>query len=105
MNSGRLKEIITIQRSSITVDEYGANQLEWKDYITTRAAVQFDSGNRMNESNEIIFSYTKTFTIRVYHKVDEKDRIRWDGKYYRILSIEKDKDKQNLTIRTELINE
>ena len=39
MNSGRLKEIITIQRSSITVDEYGANQLEWKDYITTRAAV------------------------------------------------------------------
>lgn len=105
MNGGRLKEIITIQRSTITVDEYGANQLQWKDYITTRADVQYDSGNRMNESNEIIYTYTKTFTIRVYHKVDEKDRIRWDGKYYRILSIEKDKDKQNLTIKTELINE
>lgn len=105
MNAGRLNEIITIQRTTVSKDEYGANKIQWNDVITTRADVQFESGSRTTENNEIIHTYSKVFTIRVYHQVDEKDRILWNGKYYRILSIEKDKDRQNLTIRTELINE
>lgn len=105
MNAGRLNQIITVERPTIIKDDYGANSIHWNNIITTRADVQFDGGNRITENNEIIHSYTKTFTIRYYHKVDEKDRILWQGKHYRILSIERDKDKQNLTIRTELINE
>lgn len=105
MNAGRLNQIITVERPTISKDDYGANQTTWNNIITTRADVQFDGGNRITENNEIIHSYTKTFTIRYYHKVDEKDRILWEEKHYRILSIEKDKDKQTITIRTELINE
>lgn len=105
MNAGRLNQIITVERPTISKDDYGANQTTWNNIITTRADVQFDGGNRITENSEIIHSYTKTFTIRYYHKVDEKDRILWEGKHYRILSIEKDRDKMNLTIRTELINE
>ena len=45
------------------------------------------------------------FTIRIYHKVDERMRIIWEGKKYRILSIEEDRTLQQLTIKTELINE
>lgn len=105
MNAGRLNEIIVIQRTKVSKDEYGANKIQWNNLITTRADVQFESGNRTTENNEIIHTYSKVFTIRIYHQVTEKDRIFWDGKHYRILSIEKDKDKQNLTIKTELINE
>lgn len=105
MNGGRLKEVIVIQRPTITKDEFGANRVEWKDIISTRSDVQFDNGSRAKENGEIVFNYTKVFTIRIYHDVDEKDRILWNNKKWRILSIEPDKDQQKQTIRTELINE
>jgi len=47
----------------------------------------------MTANNEVIWSYQVNFTIRVYHQVNEKMRIIWKGKKYRILSIEEDKDK------------
>ncbi|MDV3120789.1 phage head closure protein [Segatella copri] len=53
----------------------------------------------------MVFNYTKIFTIRYYHNIDEKDRILWKGKLYRILSVEPDRDKQSIIIRTELIND
>ena len=99
MNAGRLKEVITIQKPTISQNEYGANGTQWTDYITTRSDVQFESGNRDTEN------YTKIFTIRYYHNIDEKDRILWKGKLYRILSVEPDRDKQSIIIRTELIND
>lgn len=105
MNGGRLQELITVQRPTITKDDYGANVIVWKDIIHTRADVQYDNGGRATENGEIVFNYTKVFTMRIYHKVDEKDRIVWNEKKFRILSIEPSKEQQKLTIRTELINE
>lgn len=72
MNAGRLKEVITIQKPTISQNEYGANGTQWTDYITTRSDVQFESGNRDTENGEIVFNYTKIFTIRYYHNIDEK---------------------------------
>lgn len=105
MNAGLLKECITIEQPTISQNVYGANELEWSTFIETRAFVNYTSGNRMTANNEVIWSYQVNFTIRVYHQVNEKMRIIWNDKKYRILSIEEDKDKQKLTIRTELINE
>ena len=65
MNGGRLKEVIVIQRPTITKDEFGANRVEWKNIISTRSDVQFDNGSRAKENGEIVFNYTKVFTIRI----------------------------------------
>lgn len=105
MNSGRLTEIITIERPSTVQNDFGANSIKWKKHIQTRADVTFESGTRATENNEVIFSYIKVFTVRHYHDVDESDRIIWNKKKWRILSLEPDKAKQLITIRTELINE
>ena len=105
MNAGRLTEVISIERPSIAQNDFGANSIQWQKYIQTRADVTFESGTRAIENNEVIFSYNKVFTIRYYHDIDEKDRIIWNGKKWRILSLEPDKTKQLITIRTELINE
>ena len=105
MNAGRLKEVITIQKPTISQNEYGANGTQWTDYITTRSDVQFESGNRHTENGDIVFNYTKIVTIKYDHNIDEKDRILWKGKLYRILSVEPDRDKQSIIIRTELIND
>lgn len=105
MNAGRLTEVISIERPSIAQNDFGANSIQWQKHIQTRADVTFESGTRVTENNEVIFSYNKVFTIRYYHDIDEKDRIIWNGKKWRILSLEPDKAKQLITIKTELINE
>lgn len=105
MQAGLLTEVITIQQPIINQDGFGANSISWDNCIFTRASVNYNSGNRVNENNEIIFAYQVTFTVRVYHQINERMRIIWKGKKYRILSIELDKHKQRQIIRAELINE
>lgn len=105
MNAGRLNEFILVQKPIIKQNKYGATESEWIDYYTTRTDVQFSSGSRTIVNNEISFVYEKTFTIRFYHDIKESYRIIWKDNKYRILSIEEDRDKQLITIRTQLINE
>lgn len=105
MQAGLLKEVVTIQKPVVNQDGFGANDVNWSDLITTRASVGYNTGNRVNDNNEITFAYQVTFTVRVYHQINERMRIIWQGKKHRILSIELDKQKQRQTIRTELINE
>ena len=59
----------------------------------------------LNENNEIVFAYEVIFTVRIYLQITERMRIIWEGRKYRILSIELSKQIQKLTIRAELINE
>lgn len=105
MQAGLLRNPITIQEPVTLKDTYGANTTEWKDVISTRAQVTYNNGNRQNLNNEIVHTYTITFTIRLYHRINEQMRILWDGKKYRVLSINKELYKQSVTIITELINE
>ena len=105
MRAGLLKEAIIIERPTIDRSDFGSNELGWKEIIRTRAKVDYSSGNRVNENSEIIWSANVNFTIRIYHKVDEKDRIIWHNKKYRILSIEYKRQEQSQVIVTELINE
>lgn len=106
MRAGRLTEVISVEKPTQWQNEYGATSIEWETFIgRTRAEVTYSNGNRRNENNEIIFAYEVIFTVRIYHQIDERMRIIWKNKKYRILSIEENKELQSLTIKTELINE
>lgn len=106
MRAGLLNSIIAIEKPETVSDDFGANSLKWVNHIPkTRAKVTYSSGSRANENNEIIFAYEVIFTVRIYHQINERMRIIWEGRKYRILSIEENKELQQLTIKTELINE
>lgn len=106
MRAGLLNSVISVEKPEVVTDEFGANTLNWVQHIPkTRAKVTYNSGSRANTNNEIIFAYEVVFTVRIYHQIDERMRIRWEGKKYRILSIEEDRTLQQLTIKTELIND
>lgn len=105
MRAGLLTEEITIQTPVSIKDIYGADSIRWDNIINTRAQVSYNSGQRQNQNNEIVHSYTITFTIRYYHNVNERMIIIWKGNKYRILSINRELYKQSITITTELINE
>lgn len=106
MRAGLLRDTIKVEKPTVVQDDFGANHIEWTTFIEkTRAQVTYSNGNRANQNNEIVYSYEVIFTVRAYHQITENMRIIWKSKKYRILSIEESLEKQNLTIRTELINE
>lgn len=106
MIAGRLSEKIDIQKLKIIKNDFGEVEAEeWIPVVSTRADVSYKSGGRVDENNELFFGYSVSFGIRYYHKIDEMDRIKWNDKYYRILSIEPDKKLQRKLIHCELIND
>ena len=52
-----------------------------------------------------LYPYRKIFEVHQYVDVKETDIIHWDGKKYRILSIDLDRNQMKKVIMTELIDE
>lgn len=104
--AGLLNEVIKILSPTSTVNEYGETVQTYKETYTTRAKVEHNSGTRTNENNEIFYSYTKTFTVRSYVPVKERDLVEYNGKKYRITTIEdRVKVYNDKLLLTELIND
>lgn len=105
MRAGLLKETITLNKPVITTNTFNEQVINWVVDTTTRARVTFNNGARKDVNNEIINTYAVTFIIRLYHNVTEDMQIGWNGKKYKIDSINPETDKQQITIIGELINE
>lgn len=105
MRAGLLTERIDVLKPVVTVNDYGEETTDWQNIYTTKARLVHTGGNRMNVNDEIFYSYTKTFQIRNYVPVQDYYRILWDGKQYRILDIEPDRQQQQITVKTELVND
>lgn len=103
--AGLLREVIEIYKVVWEKDEYG-NQVESLELrFKTRAKVEHVSGLRNIVNNEIIHDYTKTFLVRGYVEVEDYDKILYNGKYYRVLSIDLNSEYQQKIINTELVND
>lgn len=73
---------------------------------TTRARVINDRGGRDLANGEVFNSYAKTFLVRSYVPISERDLIQFKGKKYRVLSIDdRTEDYNDKQVITELINE
>lgn len=105
MIAGILKDIITIKRAVVIKNDFGEEVETWSDVTTTRAYVKQSSSQRNEENVEITYDFIKEFRVRIYVDVRPYDIIIWNGQKYRILSLDKQKDLQQITLQTELINE
>ena len=105
MKAGILKEVIELYEPKTIITEFGNQQTDKQYVCKTRASVQYDSGSRINQNDEIFYPVTKTFIVRYYIPVTEPMRIKHDNKFYRIISIEPNKYYNDKRIVTELINE
>lgn len=109
MQAGLLRDKITIERSTVSVNaENGEQIIVWSAIWSGRAKVDFSSGSQLVSNNETINTISKRVTIRTKPAFNEKLsnlRMLIDGEYYRILA--KDvRSKDMATIFTcELINE
>ena len=105
MRAGLLTECIDIYSPSATTNQFGEENNVNVLKAITRARVIHNNGNRTLQNSEVFYSYNKTFQVRIYVNVDEFDLIKYDNKFYRILSLDKNKEEQLITINTELVND
>lgn len=105
MKAGILREKIEIYKPETITTEYGDSETEYVLHYTTRASILYNSGTKTNENNEVFYPTTKTFIVRHYVPVDEPMRIKFEDKYYQILSVNKNKYYNDITIVADLVNE
>lgn len=105
MKAGILKNQIGIYTPVITTTDYGNTKTEYELVTTTRANVRYNSGSRVVENDEIFYPHSKTFIVRHYVQVTEPMRIKYEDKFYRIISINFNQTYRDKEIIAELVNE
>lgn len=105
MQAGLLTDIITFSRSENKRDNFGGSSEKWVKEFDKRACVRFKSGARKEINNEVLNTSVVTMTMRYCRDVDEKMRIAYEGRPYRIVSINRDRKQQSTVIEAEAINE
>ena len=105
MQAGLLRDIVQFQESQTQRDKLGGISEEWKDVFTKRAEVRFASGSRKLVNGEIFNPLAITCKIRYCKDVHEKMRFLYEGRKYKISSINRDRVQQCTVIQAELINE
>lgn len=102
---GDMRHVIIVKSLTSTVDEYGSAAESYATLMTLRAAVKFLSGSKLIDNKEIFSSQTLQFSTHYRSTITPTCRIEYEGKNYRILSIDVIGFHDGLTINTELINE
>lgn len=105
MNSALLKHPIEIYELITTKTEYGTIKTTYELKYETKAHIMFNSENQVISEGEVWFPTNRTFVVRSYVPVTETDHIKYDNKWWRILSINKNDYYANTEIYTTLIND
>lgn len=105
MQAGSLTDRIWFYEPYTLKTETGSEINEYRKAFTCKAYVNSEVGVKDNLNGDVAFIHTVTFQIRKFYKFDELHRIEWNGKMYMIISIDKDKVKQLISIKTTLIND
>lgn len=105
MNAGLLTEKIDILQPIEVGNAFGEKEVIYTPKYTTRARVIYDSGNREIVNDEIFYLYNVSFQMRIYVPITETSLIQWNGKRYRVLSIQERREYSDKMVKTALANE
>lgn len=103
--AGLFNEPIEIWRFTKSKNEYGEEVVDSEKVRDSRAKVTHLSGSRTLRNNEIQYPYNKQFVLRIHEPIDENMMIKWEGHFYRVMSIDKDRQMQQQIIICEIVNE
>ena len=95
--------MINVERLNVVKDSYGSITSNYVLYLTLKASIKYLSGNKVIDNQEIF--NTNTLQISTYYRdINESDRILYNNKYYKILSIQEIGYKEGLLLTVEKIN-
>jgi len=103
--TGGLDKLITFQKLSELVDEFGMPKKTWTDTFDTYANMYVRNKGMKNTGHSEIPTNSVEFKIRYRTGITYDHRIEYDGNYYKILFIEEMGRKAGLRIETEAVLE
>lgn len=90
MAAGKLNERLTIQRATVTHNDYNEEIESWSDLVTVWAGRRDASAGESYRAREVGSQITARFTIRQSSEVADvnpRDRISYDGRTYNITGV------------------
>lgn len=88
MRAGKLRHRITIQRKSLTTDDYGGPVESWADVAANiPASIEPLSGRELVNAQAVNAEITTKITMRYLAGVTTADRITFEGKNYNLQSV------------------
>jgi len=103
--AGKYRYDVEVYSPENAKSSVGSNMTTWTKVYTTKADVRFNSGNRSVVENEVFYDYSKVFILRMYVPIGDFDRIKFDGKYYRVINIDRRKEYHDIEVLAELVND
>lgn len=100
MKASDLDKIIDIYELVLTETLSGFTNRKWKKKYTTRARVNYSSGGRTIENDEIFFMVDREFIMRHYVPIVDTDIIIWNDEKWRVLSIDHNREFNDIIVRT-----
>jgi head-tail adaptor len=105
MQAGLLNRQIEVYKAVTLTNTVGSTTTKWTKIFETRANVRQTGMNRAQQVNEIFYPTTREFIIRSYHHIDEFHRIKYQNNFYRIMSIDRRRETNDILIIADLVNE
>jgi len=87
MRLGRLDRRITIQGATTTTNDLGQKKETWTTIAEVWAKIDQRPGKDSEKSESRFFSRPVTFVVRFRDDIGPDDRVSFDGKIYRIESV------------------
>ncbi len=105
MQAGKARNYITIEESTFTVDDFGAQVPIWKTFHECWAARRPLTGRESFSMSQMYPTVDQVYQIRYVPGLSNKMRINDDGAYNDIVSItDRDGKKAELTIYTQVFS-
>ena len=106
MIAGRMKYKLMLLQPVSKTNQYGGDEIAYKETRTVHAERVKQSGSRRNEVDEHFSDYRAEFNIRSSHPVDENWRVQQlGGHLYTVTNIIPNIDKGMKTLVCERVNE
>ena len=103
--AGLFNEKIEIYDFVKTKSDKGVVTNDKQLIYTTRAKIGHVGGSRTVINDEIAVPYSKNFVVRIYVPITDTSWIKYNDKFWRVMSIDKDKALQQEVVITELVQE
>lgn len=97
--------ITILEISNSTKTELGGRQRTFTDKFSCFAGVNIESGEEEDTEDRFVRNLTATFKIRYRNDVKRHNRIRWDGKVFKINNLYPNARKTRLIIEGEEVVE
>lgn len=105
LTAGRMNERVAILTPAISRGAMGEQEVVYQTAFVLWANVAYNKGRQAITGGDVWMTTTIVITIRNIKAVTDRCRIRWDGKTYRITSLNRSVSDGSITITAEYIEE